>query len=171
MRWPGWYNSLFRSGRAKKLVDLANKNRIIFDTYDHSWISSSGKRCVLIDDDHNVTSISNKIIDFIQKKSLTDSEQFSIILIDLDNEPIIKLPYDECRDPQPHIHVYNLLENVDAQAVLNEFSNRSIYLLDGFYGSCRRKFNCYSQSKYTLRQVNNVTPICQHSRLCVCLFH
>jgi len=74
----------------------------------------------------------------------------------------LSVPYDECRDPQPHIHVYNLLENVDAQAVLNEFSNRSIYLLDGFYGSCRRRFNCYSQSKYNYKrsipELGNFTP-------------
>ena len=164
-----WFDSLFRSSRIKKKLEVFEKtNHIIFDKHDYSWISPTGKRCVIIDinsDYPHAFSLSNLIIDFVRRRSLTGNEQFFILIIDLDKDKCIILPpeeEEECVDPSPHIYVYSFIEHLDVEKLLGEFGNRTIHLINGYYGVCRRHFNCYTKSKFNWKQIEetmgNFTP-------------
>jgi hypothetical protein len=171
-----WFQSLFRSGRvAEKLKQLAIVNNIIFEAGGTSWTSDAGKHCMIIDNESNESNesvICKKILNVVQQKTITGNEQFFFILMDLDKEPVAKLPADVCDDPKSHISVYNCLENIDAQILLERLQNNMILLLCKFYGVCSRKFNCYVKSNYNYKKAPqtlgaftpNASALCAQSR-------
>jgi hypothetical protein len=73
--------------------------------------------------------------------------------MDLDKKQIDALPSDACDDPKPSIYVYNCIEYIDVNLLAASFSNHMIRLLDGYYGICCKKFNCYTSCKYNYRKV------------------
>ncbi len=176
MSYSAWMNSIldsmFRSRRVNNALNkFASDNNVFFDKHETSWISPLGMRCVIIDIDmdtdwHVLTyhDVASKITNFVSRRSLTSDEQFYIILADLgkshdNNLKITKITEDKITmTHNPYIYVYNLHPRIDAQRLLEEFANRTVYLMGGFYGPCRKKFNCYTKSFNMYKEKNQILP-------------
>ena len=156
-----WLYSLFglkrirsRKSRVRaKLEEFASNNDIVLDEDSHSWTSSSGTRCLLLDIDSNDIPYTFRALDeihnFVTRTSLIGNERYLIIILDLDKEYVgcIQIP-EEHIDPCPHIYVYNYLDHMNMENLLGQLGNRVITLggRDGYYGPVRKQFRCYGKS-------------------------
>ena len=161
-------DSCFRSRRVQNTLDkFAKINDITFDSNNaKSWTSTDGTRCLIIDTGELLflhLEIPDKIINFVSKKAITGDEQFYILLADLDskdsNDMNKKIKLTKCvHGTSPCIYVYSLHPRIDVQRLLETFANRNIHLVNGFYGPCRNKFDCYTKSIHEYSQIDKPLP-------------